>query len=413
LIKLFGINADTIMLFTIKRPKSKRFFQLSFEGFRPSGRNKIEQFINTWTWFIRAIFKYLIKKGKRGFYYFSRFLYELLNIFPRVKSYMTRKLIWSRGRLGRPIATVIVLAIAFSVFTVGEILSSSTFVVKKEVSADYLENVSDIIPKRNVATTEVPDVRKRTESFSYTIEGGDTLSGIGEKFKISTDAIKYVNNLTDSSILEVGSTITIPPISGLIHEVESGDTLASIAEKYDVPSQAIADFNYILDTSSLAIGSELVIPGAKVPQPVIPVYTPPVAAAPSYGSGQAAPSKNFCVWPTTVRIITQYFTWYHSGIDIATPWGGGMPPIFSCTGGTVVRSGWDPWGLGLHIRIDHGNGYQTVYGHMSRIDVGYGQNVGRGQIIGAMGNTGRSTGAHLHFMVQYNGANQNPFNYTN
>jgi murein DD-endopeptidase MepM/ murein hydrolase activator NlpD len=402
------------MLFTIKRPKSKRFFQLSFEGFRPGGRNKIEQFINTWSWFIRAISKYIIKRIRLFFHFFSRFLYELLYVPSRLKSYMTKKLIWSRGRLGRPIATMIVLVIAFSVFTVGEIFSSSTFVVKKEVNADYLENVSDIIPNRNVATTQIPDIRKNTESFAYTVEGGDTLSGIGEKFKISVDAIKYVNNLTDSSILEVGSQITIPPLSGLIHEVEDGDTLASIAKKYDVPSQAIADFNYIIDTSSLAIGSELVIPGAKVPEPVLPVYTPPLAQAPdSYGSGQASPSKNFCIWPTTVRIISQYFTWYHSGIDIATPWGRGMPPIFSCTGGTVVRSGWDPWGLGLHVRIDHGNGYQTVYGHMSRIDVGYGQSVGRGQIIGAMGNTGRSTGAHLHFMVQYNGTNQNPFNYVN
>ncbi|OGC77049.1 hypothetical protein A2619_01465 [candidate division WWE3 bacterium RIFOXYD1_FULL_39_9] len=90
-----------------------------------------------------------------------------------------------------------------------------------------------------------------------------------------------------------------------------------------------------------------------------------------------------------------------------------MPPIFACTGGKVVRAGWDPYGLGLHVRIDHGNGYSSIYGHMSRIDVGYGQNVGRGQVIGLMGNTGRSTGPHVHFILNFNGVAQNPLNYTN
>jgi len=150
-----------------------------------------------------------------------------------------------------------------------------------------------------------------------------------------------------------------------------------------------------------------------VPEPILPpVYTPPAIIGPSSG-GQASPSKSFCVWPTTVRIITQYFAWYHNGLDIATPWGGGMPPIFACTGGKVVRAGWDPYGLGLHVRIDHGNGYSSIYGHMSRIDVGYGQNVGRGQVIGLMGNTGRSTGPHVHFILNFNGVAQNPLNYTN
>jgi murein DD-endopeptidase MepM/ murein hydrolase activator NlpD len=89
-----------------------------------------------------------------------------------------------------------------------------------------------------------------------------------------------------------------------------------------------------------------------------------------------------------------------------------MPPILSCMGGTVVRAGWDPWGLGLHVRIDHGIGYETVYGHMSRLDVSYGENVKRGQIIGLMGSTGRSTGPHVHYMVKYNGIAQDPLNFT-
>jgi murein DD-endopeptidase MepM/ murein hydrolase activator NlpD len=179
-----------------------------------------------------------------------------------------------------------------------------------------------------------------------------------------------------------------------------------------VPSQAIADFNYLIDTSKLAVGTELVIPGAKIPQPVVvPSQVLPTALANGPSVDKSA-SKGWCMWPTSVRIITQYFSWYHNGVDIATPWGS-MPPLFACAGGTVTRAGWDPWGLGLHVRINHGNGYETVYGHMSRLDVSYGEEVSKGDVIGLMGSTGHSTGPHVHFIINYKGTPQNPLNYIN
>ena len=363
--------------------------------------------------FFSYLFVYLLKKINFLFNVIVRILFSIGVIPIFLKNEVVRKLIWSRGKLGRPVATAFILSVSMMVFWAGEFLSGSSLVVSAEVRADYFEKPIDINPKKEIATTEIPEIRKRVESFEYTIEGGDTLYGIGEKFKVSSDALMYINGLTDSSVLTVGKKITIPPVSGLIHTVKSGDTLNTIADKYAVSSQAIADFNYLLNTGKLAVGSELVIPGAKVPEPVAPpVYLPPVSLS-TANLGQASPSKNFCVWPTTVRIITQYFAWYHNGLDIATPWSGGMPPIFSCTGGTVVRAGWDPYGLGLHVRVDHGNGYETVYGHMSRLDVSYGQKVSRGQALGLMGNTGRSTGPHLHFMVKFNGVAQNPFSYMN
>ena len=90
-----------------------------------------------------------------------------------------------------------------------------------------------------------------------------------------------------------------------------------------------------------------------------------------------------------------------------------MPPLYSCSGGTVIRAGWDPWGLGLHVRIQHANGYVTMYGHMSRLDVGVGDTVKKGQVIGLMGNTGRSTGPHVHFIISYKGVPRNPLDYIN
>lgn len=398
------------MAFTIKRPSSKRFFQLSFEGFRPSGRNKIEQFVSLWSDFFRSLTSYIFKKLWLLVVLIIKLIALIVTIPSEFKDFLTKKLIWSRGRLGRPIATGFIMTFSLLVFMFGEVFNSSSLVVNKPVSADYLKSTIDIIPKKEMALTTLPSER-RTKSIIYIVQHGDNLYTIGNQFKVSIDALMYINGLTDSSILSVGQEITIPPISGLIHKVESGDTLDSIALKFDVASQAIADFNYILDTSKLAVGTELVIPGGKIPEIPLPVIYVPTS---SYGKeGQVKANKNFCVWPTTVRIITQYYTWYHNGIDIASPSRSGMPPIFACSGGgTVVRAGWDPFGLGLHIRIDHGNGFETVYAHMSRLDVSYGDSVDRGDQLGLMGSTGRSTGQHLHFMVKYNGVPLNPINYT-
>lgn len=394
-----------------KNASSRVYFQLRFEGFSPGGRNQIQKILNSLKFFFRAVIAYIGLKITQFINLLGQLVLVPGKAYSTSKEFLVAKLIWSRGRLGRPIATGFIMTTAFLVFTFGEFFSSTRFVSSQELNPDYMASTMDIIPQKNTALTTVPESRKRAEAFTYTIQGGDTLSSIGNKFKISTDALKYVNGLTDNSILQVGQDLTIPPVSGLIHTVESGDTLSSIASKYSVPAQAVADFNYILDTSSLAVGTELVIPGAEVPEPVIVVPATPAIPG-SVGSLAApAPSSSFCVWPSSVRLLTQYFSWYHNGVDIACPRGTAMPPLFACTGGTVVRSGWDPWGLGLHVRIDHGNGYETVYGHMSRIDVGYGESVSRGQVIGLMGNTGRSTGPHVHFMVKYNGISQNPLNY--
>jgi len=399
------------MAFTIKRPSSRRFFQLSFEGFKPAGRNKIEQFFVLWWSFFGSLVSYIVKKVISLIFIITKFFSFVIKIPSKLKSFLTKKLIWSRGRLGRSIATWFVMGFSFMVFIVGEIFSSSPLVVNKPVSADYLKTSTDIIPKKEVALTSLPEDRKRNQPFNYTVQQGDTLYSIGNQFKISIDAIKYINGLTDTSVLSVGKEITIPPVSGLIHKVKTGDTLNSIASDYDVASQAIADFNYILDTGKLAVGTELVIPGGKIPEEPEPVIYIPSPNS-SQGKGEASPNSGYCLWPTTVRTITQYYAWYHNGMDIAAGRQSSMPPLLACRSGTVIKSGWDPFGLGLNVIIDHGDGYQTVYGHMSRLDVSYGDEVGRGEQIGIMGSTGRSTGPHVHFMVKFNGVAQNPLNYT-
>ncbi len=398
------------MLFTIGRPTSKRFIEIRFTDLLPYGRNKLLSTLRDLASFFRWLGVYFALKIKRTFVLFGRLTVLTVLRVRSLKSYAVAKLIWSRGRLGRPVANFVVMTVALSVFFFGEILSGSKFVVSKEVDDDYLKTTIDIIPEKNIALTTIPEERQRTQYLFYTIQPGDTLYGIGNNFKVSIDALKYVNNLYDGSILKVGSEIVIPPASGLIHKVEPGDTLASIAAKYSVPAQAIADFNYLLEPNKLALGTELVIPDAKIPQPSL-ADLPYIPAVVSQGVTDTNAKKGWCMWPTSATVITQNFSWHHNGVDIGSSWGRAMPPIYACSAGVVTRAGWDPFGLGLHIRIDHGNGYETVYGHMSRLDVSYGDKVKKGEVIGLMGSTGRSTGPHIHFMIKYKGSPQDPLKY--
>lgn len=389
---------------------SKRFVEIRFTDLLPYGRNKLLSTLKNPALFIKWLGVYGVLKVKRTAVLLGRLTVLSIIQVRNLKSYMVAKLIWSRGRLGRPVANFVVMTLALSVFFFGEILSGSKFVVSKEVEEDYLKTTIDIIPEKNIALTTIPEERQRTQYLSYIVQSGDTLYSIGNNFKVSIDALKYVNNLYDGSILKVGSEIVIPPASGLIHKVESGDTLVSIAAKYSVPAQAIADFNYLLEPNRLALGTELVIPDAKIPQPVV-IDLPYIPATVNQGATDTNAKKGWCMWPTSATVITQNFSWYHNGLDIGASWGGAMPPIYACAGGTVTRAGWDPFGLGLHIRVDHGNGYETVYGHMSRLDVSYGDKVKKGEVMGLMGSTGRSTGPHVHFMVKYNGSPQDPLKY--
>jgi murein DD-endopeptidase MepM/ murein hydrolase activator NlpD len=385
-----------------------RFYRKNYYSKSIFQTNKYFKFLKKYTFFIRSLFFYLDLKVRKILGLLRDLLLFTFSLNKRVKSFVISKLIWSRGKLGKPVADFVVITATFLVFLIGGVLSSNKFVTSASASPDVFKNNADYIPQYQSTLLLVPEERKRNETIKYTVQDGDTLFSIGQKYKISADAIRYINNLADADNITIGQVLSIPPISGIIHKVKTGDSLASISKLYDVPSQAIADFNYLTDLSSLQIGSELVIPDAKIPQ---------VAQAPSSGTSleqvqfETGFKKGWCRWPTTSRIITQYYSWYHSGLDVATSWFSAMPPIFACAGGRVIRAGWDPTGYGIMVIVDHGNGYQTLYAHLSKLRVSYGDYVKQGDTIGIMGNTGRSTGPHLHFEVRKGSSRQNPLNH--
>ncbi|HCM37061.1 MAG: Peptidase M23 family protein [Candidatus Gottesmanbacteria bacterium GW2011_GWB1_43_11] len=247
--------------------------------------------------------------------------------------------------------------------------------------------------------------KPRDSVIAYKIEKGDVLSKIAEKFGVSIDSIKWLNpQLTDDD-LTVGDSLQIPPVSGVVIKVQKGETIYSIAKKYKTDAQKILNWPFNdfvdLDTFALMAGQSLVVPDGIMPE-AQPQYSPQAIAQ----VGKIVGNGQF-IWPT-VGIITQYPVSYHMALDIANS---GLPAINAADGGKVVLVEFGRYGYGHHVIIDHGNGYQSLYGHMSDIYVKVGQAISKGQTIGKMGSTGRSSGPHLHFEIRQSGVLLNPLNF--
>jgi LysM repeat protein len=240
------------------------------------------------------------------------------------------------------------------------------------------------------------------ESFSdggeqislYVVREGDSLSQIATMFGVSVNTILWANELNARSAIRAGQELIILPVTGVRHTVAKGETIQSIAKQYKGDVADILAFNGLNDSSRLSAGEHLLIPGGEIvaPKPT----SKPVAGGATGVAG--------LVHPVPGAVKTQGIHGYN-GVDLAAAVG---TNVRAAASGRVIVSksgGWNG-GYGNYIVIDHPNGTQTLYAHLSRNSVASGATVSVGQAIGAVGNTGRSTGAHLHFEVR--GA-RNPF----
>lgn len=245
--------------------------------------------------------------------------------------------------------------------------------------------------------------RPKNETISiYEVREGDTLAQIAEMYDVTPNTIRWANDLKGA--ISKGQRLVILPITGISHTVKSGDTVASIAKKYKGNADEIARYNGI-EGEELFAGQVVIVPDGEIAAP--PAAKKPVRSGASTGSSLA--STGYSGGVTFVRpangIKTQGVHG-HNGIDIGGPVGSS---IFAAAGGTVIVAkadgGWNG-GYGNYIVVDHGGGVQTLYSHLSSVAVSVGQKVSQGAVIGGLGNTGKSTGPHLHFEVR--GAS-NPF----
>ena len=236
---------------------------------------------------------------------------------------------------------------------------------------------------------------------TYIVESGDTLGFIAEKNGVSMNTILWANNLSRTSKIGVGQSLVILPVTGVKYTVKKGDTIASIAKKYKGDADEIRDYNGFSENDTLIIGAIIIIPDGQMPVAV----NVPTKAVTSKLRGASGPSYDgFYAAPLTNYRKTQRLHGYN-GIDLVAPVG---TPIHAAADGTVVvaRQGGYNGGYGNYVVIQHSNGTQTLYGHMLSVAVSAGGTVAQGETVGYLGNTGRSTGPHLHFEVR--GA-RNPF----
>ncbi len=348
--------------------------------------------------YVRLWSRYLFRKG-----------YGSFAGFEKIKGFVASSLYRQRGRFARPFVHTAMGAIVAMGVALAPVLANSFPGIENTQVSESLQS-SGIMEITDDGTATVVSDKVRDKVMEYVVQTGDTVTAIALKFGVSADTIRWENGLVSANEIKPGQTLRILPVTGVRHKVARGETIYTIAKKYDANPQAVVDFpfNTFSDNESfaLAVGQDLIVPDGKKtdeipwsPQLYVTQKTP--------NAGAVSATGNF-VWPMG-GVITQYFSWYHRGIDIATGFG---TPIVAADAGKVVVAGWpDNSGYGNRVVIDHGNGYQTWYAHMSKIFVTTGQTVTRGAQLGLEGSTGRSTGPHLHFEVRYKGVNQSPLNY--
>lgn len=244
--------------------------------------------------------------------------------------------------------------------------------------------------------------RSSGEISLYVVRNGDSLSDIASMFGVSTNTILWANNLKSASDIHEGDELLILPVSGVQYTVKRGGTLSDVAKLFDADIEEIAVYNGIDASDSLAAGTKLIIPGGNL----APVATKKSSGTTARSSGSSAVPTitGYYSNPLPGGRLTQGIHGYN-GIDIGAPSG---TPIYASAAGTViVARGGGAWngGYGNYIVISHANGTQTLYAHLSALAVSGGA-VEQGELIGYVGNTGLSTGYHLHFEVR--GA-KNPF----
>ncbi len=263
----------------------------------------------------------------------------------------------------------------------------------------------------------------RQYPIKYTVQQGDSIFSIAKQFNLKPESILWANYdllNDDPTFISPGWRLTIPPTDGVYYKWQKDDTLEKVAEKYYANVDDIISWpsNHMdinnPDTSNL---DYVMIPNGWRE---LVAWIKPMEFAPRSGVTRVVAGPGGCqapasgpmgstafIWPVANHFLSGFdYASYHLGIDIAAATG---TPVYASDAGTVIYAGWNDTGYGYMVEIDHNNGYQTLYGHMSSLAVACGQSVYQGQYIGAAGSTGKSTGSHVHFEVRLNGGFVNPW----
>ncbi|MEI7579800.1 MAG: peptidoglycan DD-metalloendopeptidase family protein [bacterium] len=374
--------------------------------------------------FSSSFLSYLKIRIRQISFFLYAFFEVLTSVFSNLKAWVIRRMFWGRSSLYRSAFHIMV-----AVITILAVISGLSQRLNIIASAEYegLDLSSGILGKQDkfsqLGTAESfgalsQDVKDYPE-YIYKVEKDETLASIAAIYQINVNTIKWANSLKTDT-LKVGQVLRIPGIDGAMVTVNSGDTLEGIATKYKGNAADILDLNStVIDANNpiLKQGMELFIPNGVIPDPpkkVVKVSTVNYNYSPVKTGGQNVPSGTF-VHPLNGEPSCAGWSWsrgfspWHGGVDFAKRDGCWVD---AAGAGTVVKAGWGNSGEGYHVIIEHANGFKTIYYHGNgEFTVQAGEQVQAGQRIMHMGNTGNSTGTHLHFEMRLNGQKVNPENY--
>ncbi|OGH50480.1 MAG: hypothetical protein A3H17_00235 [Candidatus Levybacteria bacterium RIFCSPLOWO2_12_FULL_37_14] len=357
----------------------------------------------------RSGFSDFSKFCKFFFSYLKKKVITMSIVFESYKNNLVKLFTIKRGRYNRPFMHIA----AMGVLGIGVIVSpflADTYPLFEEqqnnLQISSPNSKESIVVSSDVFQT-IKSVKPRDKILDYTVERGDTLSTIAEKFDISIETIRWANNLFNDNIA-VGDSLKILPVTGISYKVAKGDSVYSIAKKLDTEAQKIVDFPFNdfanPETFSLVEGQMLIVPDG-----VKPAEQPTFRRQTYIAQGPVAISGMGFTWPIR-GIITQFSSWYHTALDIATSYG---TPVVSAQNGAVESVSVGTWdgGYGTNVRVRNGD-VETLYSHLSGINVSVGQQVNAGStVLGWIGMTGRTTGPHLHFEVRKGSSLVNPLPY--
>lgn len=277
--------------------------------------------------------------------------------------------------------------------------------------------------RRTSLHTIIPN-RPRTDVKEYQVDTGDSVFEIAEKFNIKPETVLWANYdlLNDSpDTISLGMDLQIPPVDGVYYQWQEGDTVEAVAARFEAPLDEMLGWaanNFDLTNPTAEAGTWIMVPGGhrEFRQWVIPTIPRGKAGVSSslYGAGacegayDGAYGSGTFVWPVGSHGLSGNDYWEgHLAVDLGAAEGA---HIVASDSGVVVFAGWANGGYGYMVMVDHGNGYQTLYAHLSSVGASCGSSVSQGGIIGYAGSTGNSTGTHLHFEVRYQGGFISPWN---
>jgi murein DD-endopeptidase MepM/ murein hydrolase activator NlpD len=295
-----------------------------------------------------------------------------------------------RGLTPLPMKTAVAITLASLVIAMGFLFAP----IREKNAYEEDDAVKNALLKSAQTDFTDPEESNSLVVRKHRVKQGETLGSIARNYGVSVDTICGSSKLQSYDVIRVGTELSIPSRDGILYTMTQGSSIVAVAQKYNISLQKILAENNLKNADFIKTGSVLFIPDAK-PQDIF----------------------NGFLWPARSRVITCGYGWrrnpfnsgyreFHPGMDIRARYENVMASKY----GKVTYTGW-LGGYGKAVIIAHPGGWKTLYAHLSQISVRPGQYVKQGQVIARSGNTGRSTGAHLHFEILKDGGHKNPYSY--